>query len=187
MNGRPNEYFLWLIDHFESHDRNIKRLCRLLHNASFRRDVGLDSNRALNALGLRERFLDQSRLEVVEGLPSEATWFEMMLILSIDLNYIYEEGVLDLFLEMCSNLGLDDVLDATVSVNGTSIYDEVDQDYIYQSTARVDDNMIDSLGNGGLFPLRSNNHPDQRGVEIWEQAAAYFNEKLEGVMWTSTT
>lgn len=187
MNGRPNEYFLWLIDHFESHDRHIKRLCRLLHNASFRRNVGLDSNRAMNALGLRERFLDRSHTDLVEGLPSEATWFEMMLTLSIDLNYIYEEGVLDLFLEMCFNLGLERVLNAPVGVNGGSAFDEVDQDYIFQSTSRVDNNMIDRIGNGGLFPLRSHSHPDQRGVEIWEQAAAYFNEKLEGVMWTSTT
>lgn len=95
-------------------------------------------------------------------------------------------GVKERLVEMMLNMGLRQILLTSLNRIKSSRYDEVDQHLVDAATSRIDNNRFDINGNGGLFPLSKPNHPDQREVEIWDQQAAYFVERLEGVMWTST-
>lgn len=178
-------YFRWLIGQLEFPNESLSRLCLMLHNNTFTRSVGNDSNRAAEGIRLRRRFLDEfedaridPRTTNIFLLENECSWFEMLIALSEALDFLYEGGVQERLLELIDNLGLTKVL--TSPKDGR--YDELDQDFVDSVTIRVDHNMFDSAGHGGLFPLYSNDHPDQREVEIWDQHAAYFREKLEGVM-----
>lgn len=181
-------YFKWLMDQMEAPTKALARLCWMLHNNTFTRNVGRDSNRADEGLRLRRRFLSDyadadldPRTTNLFLHENECSWFEMLFALSEQLDYLYEGGIQDRLLELIDNLGLDVVLNSPRDGR----YDETDQDFVDVVTTRVDNNLFDYNGHGGLFPLQSSNHPDQREVEIWEQHAAYFRERLEGVVWTS--
>lgn len=181
-------YFKWLMNQLEQPTKPLIRLCEMLHNNTFTRSVGNDVNRAAEGERLRQRFLNDfsdARIDPRTSnwllLENECSWLEMLIALSESLDFLYEGGVQERLVELVDNLGLSAVL--TSPQDGR--YDEVDQDFVDSATTRVDNNLFDSNGYGGLFPLQSDDYPDQREVEIWEQHAAYFREKLEGVVWTS--
>lgn len=179
-------YFKWLMNQLEAPTNSLARLCSMLHNNTFTRRVGNDVNRAAEGVRLRRRFLDEfsdagidPRTSNILLLENECSWLEMLIALSESLDYLYEGGVQERLLELISNLGLNKVL----SSPDDGRYDELDQEYVDSVTTMVDHDLFDAAGRGGLFPLQSYDHPDQREVEIWDQQAAYFGEKLEGVVW----
>jgi hypothetical protein len=180
-------YFKWLVGLMEAPTQAVGRLSWMLHRNTFMREVGNDSNRAVEGSRLRGRFLsdysdaDIDPRKVSLLMEEECSWFEMLIALSEALDFLYEGGIQERFLELVDNLGLTKIL----SSPSDGRYDEVDQELVDLATTRVDYSRFDSNGHGGLFPLNKPNHPDQREVEIWEQHAAYFREKLEGVVWTS--
>jgi hypothetical protein len=182
-------YFKWLVSQMESPTESLGRLCWMLHSNTFTRRIGNDMNRAAEGTRLRHRFMEEFQDANIDPrktnsfLEEECSWLEMLIALSAALDYLYEGGVQERLLELIDNLGLTPVLMSPRDGR----YDEIDQDLVDAATSRVDHNLFDSNGLGGLFPLHKNDHPDQRGVEIWEQHAAYFREKLEGVVWTSTS
>lgn len=184
-------YFKWLMSQLESPTNSLARLCRMLHNNTFTRSVGRDANRAADGLELRRRFLIEfadanidPRISNELMLQNECSWLEMLIALSERLDFLYDGGVQERLLELIDNLGLTKILMSPKDGR----YDEVDQDRVDAATIRVDNNLFDADGRGGLFPLKNRrNRPDQREVEIWEQHAAYFSERLEGVLWTSTS
>lgn len=180
-------YFKWLLESLDNPTRSLGRLGWMLHKNIFTRSVGNDSNRAAEGIRLRQRFMsdyidaniDPRKINYL--MDQECSWFEMLYALSESLDYIYDGGVQERLMELLDNLDLTRLLIEP----GNGQYDEVDQNLVDSATNRVDHNMFDFDGNGGLFPLTKTDHPDQREVEIWEQQAAYFREKLEGVVWTS--
>lgn len=179
-------YFKWLMNHLEAPTNSIARLCGMLHNNTFTRQVGNDRNRAAEGIRLRHLFLYEfsdaridPRTTNILLLENECSWLEMLIAFAESLDYLYEGGIQDRLLELIDNLGLTRVLSSPKDGR----YDDIDQDLVDSATSRVDNNMFDADGHGGLFPLQSHNHPDQREVEIWDQHAAYFSEKLEGVVW----
>jgi len=180
-------YFKWLLSLMESPTESLERLGWMLHRNTFTRSVGHDSSRAAEGIRLRQRFVNEFLDANIDPrktnsiMDEECSWFEMLIALSEALDYLYEGGVQERLLELVDNLGLTKVLLSPKDGR----YDEVDQDLVDAATTRVDHNLFDSNGHGGLFPLSQHDHPDQRRVEIWEQHAAYFREKLEGVVWTS--
>jgi len=179
-------YFRWLMDLLGAERGAFKRLCSMLHNNTFTRSVGNDSNRSAEGIRLRRRFMSDysdaniSPRKTNSFLEQECSWLEMLIALSEALDFLYDGGVQERLLELVDNLGLSKIL-----FSPDDRYDEVDQELVDMATTRVDYNLFDADGHGGLFPLKTSNHPDQREVEIWEQHAAYFREKLEGVVWTS--
>lgn len=187
-------YFKWLMDLMsEPSGEAFERLCHMLDQNVFQRRVGNDINRASDGLNLRRRFLDayaeadfDPRI-TNDFLELECSWLEMLIALSERLDYLYDGGIKERFMELIANLGLLTVLFTTSPQSRKSVYNEVDQDLIDMATARVDTGQIDINGRGGLFPLEGSDHSDQREVEIWAQVAAYFRERLEGVAWTSTS
>ena len=182
-------YFKWLVNLLEEPTESISRLGWMLHNNTFTRSVGNDSNRAAEGIRLRHRFADDFLHIDIEPrkinrlLEEECSWFEMLIALSESLDFLYEGGIQERLLELIDNLGLTKVLMSP----DDGRYDELDQELVDAATACVDNNKFDSNGHGGLFPIQNpdEDEPDQREVEIWEQHAAYFREKLEGVVWTS--
>lgn len=163
----------------------------LLHNCEFLRRVGRDLNRAEDGADLRKEFFREfadSELDPVlteEILMRECTWLEMLIALCRHIDFVYEGGVEGRFIELTTNLGLQEQLQSRGRRSRT--IREYDQRFVDAVTDDVNYSRFDRHGRGGIFPLRTPNHPDQRDVEIWDQLSAYFNERLEGVLWTSTT
>lgn len=182
-------YFEWLLTCLdpEGVTEEVAYVCGLLHRSYFKRRVGNDINRAVDGADLRKEFMQQFEdsnfdlRDIQDLMMMECTWFEMLVALSIHLDFLYEGGVEGRFTELITNLGLDSLLTASHRHSR-----EEDQQYVDRVTDDVDNNHFDQHGHGGLFPLKTPGHPDQRGVEIWDQHAAYFRERLEGVLWTST-
>lgn len=180
-------YFRWLMSRFEAPTPGLERVCGMLHENVFQRRVGNDMNRAADGEALRFIFLDDYQEADIDPritndfLAGACSWFEMLLALAESLDYLYDGGAQGRFLELIENLGIRRVTER-VAVR----YDKIDQEFIDSACNRVDFNLFDPDGRGGLFPLRKQNHPNQRGVEIWDQHAAYFVERLEGDLWTST-
>ena len=178
-------YFGWMMDHFENPSVGLERVCALLHNVEFERRVGRDENRAADGLSIREAYLDNHsgvdprEIETFASRP--CSWFEMLYALCDHANFIYETGLQPIFMELIDNLGLTGML-----IDPDHRYDEMDQDIVLLTVRRVDENLFEPDGSGGLFPLYKSGVSDQRGLELWDQMAAYFREKLEGVLWTST-
>lgn len=186
-------YFKWLMEHFDHASPALIRLCALLDEREFRRRVGNDINRAVDGVNLRKRFVeDFEELDFSPNVTNEffgrpCTWLEMLMALAEQLDFLYDGGVREQFMELVSNMGLFKVLfSSSKDPRKAELYDELDREAVCIATDRVDFNEFDRLGVGGLFPLTQDHGVDQREVEIWEQHAAYYIEKLEGVEWTST-
>lgn len=176
-------YFRWLMDQFESTTPGLERVCLMLSENVFQRRVGNDVNRAIDGRRLRTVFLDDWSDAGIdprisnEFLERECNWLEMLVALSSGLDYLYDGGIKENFVMLIDNLGL-----AKIMVHSGQKYQDIDQQLVDNATNRVDFNLFSPNGQGGLFPLTKNQHPDQREVEIWDQCAAYFREKLEGVL-----
>lgn len=185
-------YFDWLMANLDEEGvpEGVAYVSRLLHTCPFLRRVGHDLNRAADGAALRKEFLEQfddvrfAPDDIEDLLNRDCSWLEMMVALAKDLDYLYDGGVLGRFMEMISNLRLGPL--ATYRPRRSRVSIEYDRGFVELVTSNVDNNRFDAFGHGGLFPLKKNNHPDQRTVEIWDQCGAYFEEKLEGVLWTST-
>lgn len=182
-------YFDWLLTRLDPDgvSEEVGYLCGLLHACDFLRRVGNDVNRAADGANLRIEFLTEyEELELTPHVTNdfmleECSWLEMLVALARHLDFLYDGGVEGRFLELIQNLELDSL------THFGHVPSSRDQELVEGTTRDVDENLFDSDGHGGLFPLQNDNHPDQREVEIWEQHAAYFREKLEGVLWTSTS
>jgi len=185
-------YFEWLLTCLDSDGvpEGVAYLGGLLHNCEFERRVGNDINRAVDGANLRKEFMTQfSEADFDPHVTNdlmmrECSWFEMLVALARQLDYLYEGGVEGRFLELVENIELGPLLD--LGLNRPDMLKEYDQRRVDIVTNAVDKNKFDRDGRGGLFPLKYSDHPDQRKVEVWDQHAAYFREKLEGVLWTST-
>lgn len=180
-------YFGWLLTRLDPAGvtEGAAYLCGLLHNCDFHRRVGNDINRATDGANLRKEFLNDFAASEFDPhvtndlMAQECSWFEMLIALSRGLDYLYDGGVDGRFEELVCNIGLD-VL-AVHDENRSVFRERHDQRSVANALSIIDDNMITPSGLGGLFPLVGDHHSDQRRVEIWEQAGAYFNERLEGV------
>lgn len=182
-------YFEWLLTCIEPDGvlEGVAYVGDLLHNCTFDRRVGNDINRAVDGADLRKEFMSQFSdanfdPHVTNDLMmSECTWFEMLVALSRKIDYMYDGGIEERFIELITNLTLDPMLDVALPRNPHMR--EYDQHFVDVATDRVDNNLFDMNGNGGLFPLKKSGHPDQRRVELWDQCGAYFHERLEGVLY----
>ena len=192
MNEVEEIYFEWLLTRLDPDGvtDGWAHLCRLLHNCPFTRRVGLDINRAREGADLRKEFIAHyegpplHHEAVQDLLDSECSWLEMLIALAEALDYLYDGGVDGRFFEMICNLGLDSI--AIYKTHQNPKMRDLDQQVVTRACIDVNTNRIDRHGRGGIFPLKDRDHNDQRNAEIWEQHAAYFREKLRGVLWTST-
>jgi hypothetical protein len=184
-------YFEWLLTQIEPDGvkEGLAYLCGLLHDCEFHRRVGNDINRAIDGANLRKTFFEQfaqaefNPNDVNALLERECTWLEMLIALATSLDFLYEGGVDGRLIEIVTNMGIGPL--AIYDPRRSKARYEYDRHVVAITTRDIDHNLFDRNGHGGMFPLRTRGHPDQRGVEIWDQCAAYFNERLKGAMWTS--
>lgn len=180
-------YFEWLLGRLDPGGvtEEVAYLCGLLHNCEFNRRVGNDINRAIDGANLRKEFLadfDASNFapHVTNDLMAqECSWFEMLVALSRGLDYLYDGGVGGRFDELVTNMGLDEL--AVHDPNRSASQVAKDQHRVDLVCHDIDESRFEKNGQGGIFPLTRARHQDQRVVELWDQAGAYFNERLEGV------
>lgn len=185
-------YFEWLLTCLnpEGVTEGVAYVSDLLYGCDFKRRVGNDVNRASDGADLRKEFLTQFEDANFDPhvtnylMDQECTWLEMLVALARALDYLYEGGVEGRYIELVTNMGLGPML--TYNPSRPELVQEYDQRFVDTVTSNIDNNRFDRDGRGGIFPLEKSGHPDQREVEIWDQHAAYFRERLEGVMWTST-
>lgn len=187
-----DDYFEWLLLELDPRgvSNGVVYVSSLLHNCTFRRRVGYDENRAVNGTILRREFLESEEgnydPEEIEDLKAqECTWLEMLIALCRQLDFMYGGSVQGRFLELTGNMGLEPLFHPAPYRSRRT--EEFDQGFVNVATSKVDDNRFDRQGRGGMFPLKYPVVLDQREVEIWEQHNAYFRERLEGVLWTSTS
>lgn len=181
-------YFEWLLTQLDPDGalEGVAYIGDLLHDCEFTRRVGNDINRAVDGANLRKEFITQfDQVDIDPRLTNElmmkeCSWFEMLIALSRHLDYTYDGGVEERFIELITNLTLDQMLHH--GPNRSAQMREYDQRFVDVATSNVDHNKFASNGHGGLFPLFRPGHPDQRRVEIWDQCGAYFHERLEGVL-----
>jgi hypothetical protein len=181
-------YFEWLLTCLDPEGalEGVAYVGDLLHNCEFERRVGNDINRAIDGTELRKEFIAQySEADIDpwltnELMMTECSWFEMLVALCRHLDFTYDGGVEERFIELITNLTLDPMLQHGPS--RSAHMREYDQRFVDVATHNVDTNNFDKNGHGGLFPLTRPGYPDQRRVEIWDQCGAYFHERLEGVL-----
>lgn len=186
-------YFEWLLTCLDPEGvlEGVAHVSGLLHNCEFTRRVGNDINRAVDGANLRKEFMAQFSdadfdPHVTNDLMMQpCSWFEMLVALSRALDFTYDGGVEGRYIELATNLGLEPMM--VDNPHRTKVLNEFDQRFVDVVTNDVNQSNFDIDGHGGLFPLTKHDHPDQREVEIWDQHSAYFRERLEGEMWTSTT
>lgn len=170
-------YYSWLRDKVEFFDERgqHENLFQFLHKTPYIVTLSLDSNRAADAVHLRDMYQDEynGSLEefVVDTGPSV---FEFLIALAMRMNYIYsrtnENVTVRMFWEILDNIGIGGFDDAHyISLGG--------DERVKEAIDMVMHRQYDEDGIGGLFPLEDPQE-NQRNVEIWYQMNHYLIEKM---------
>lgn len=188
---RPYEDAEWAMEDFENAYRNwissrmhaskYSILFDILYDVEFEwdPDIPRDGDRAADGRYLRERFSEESGTEmspVYLEWPCSFLEFLVALAFSIEESMMYdpEDGGKDestWFWEMMDNAGLSAYDDDAMQAGGMIAFMKVTETVNMILRRRYDYN-----GYPGLFPLKKP-AADQRKVEIWYQANAYFIEE----------
>ncbi len=172
-------YFEWMY-HLVCKDVNSlsyrKLLCQL-YDTPFEPRIAMDENRAEDGVELRYRFGYEHGLDgaTIAGCLDnrDCSVLEMMVALSIrcEEHIMNDPDIGDRtgkwFLDMITNLGLDEMTD-----------ERYDKQYVGKVLGRFMDRAYERNGEGGLFTVH-HNRIDMRSVEIWYQAMWYFDEVLK--------
>ena len=172
-------YFEWMY-HLVCKDVNSlsyrKLLCQL-YDTPFEPRIAMDENRAEDGVELRYRFGYEHGLDgaTIAGCLDnrDCSVLEMMVALSIrcEEHIMNDPDIGDRtgkwFLDMITNLGLDEMTD-----------ERYDKQYVGKVLGRFMDRAYERNGEGGLFTVH-HNRIDMRSVEIWYQARWYFDEVLK--------
>ncbi len=172
-----NIYFEWLYSRVGSVSVRNKAqtywtLLLLLYRLEFTWDkIERDANRAQDGKDLRTTFTRETHTVVDQPgwLEEPCSVLEMLIALAMQINFISEKPVPDVFWEMLANLGMG-------KEEGNDAY-PLDHAYVTTVVTRMMNREYDADGLGGLFPLQEP-HQDQRDVELWYQANAYLLERL---------
>ena len=178
------QYFLWLYGLIGKQRRTYYKLCGSLHKKKFRWFVHNDDNRFQDGLNLRDRFIEEQKLdedhtEVRYFLKGDCTVFELLVSLAQRINDLMydlestEDHSSKWFLEMVRNLGLDVYTD---NYSNLEAFSHVTETHISDVTEKLVSREYDYYGNGGLFPLKRRPPNDQSREEIWYQLMLYLDE-----------
>lgn len=172
------QYLTWLYSQVASVklSKNPRRsywtLIRALYKTEFVWFVPNDDNRMEDGRDLRQEFIEEEGLGVVDHswLTIGCSLLEMLLALSRRLVFESGEdaGSSEWFWHLLGNLNLGNFNDVHVS---TPAHEE----YIHHVLETVVWRTYRSDGLGGLFPLREPRE-DQRKVELWYQLSHYLLE-----------
>lgn len=178
MEDFENAYRNWLLNLVDGGGHSI--LFDILYDTEFKWDKSIprDSGREADGRYLRLRFAAEEDVELRDewlAWPCSFLEFLISLALAIEEELMYDPSMpdrtADWFWLMMGNAGLDIYTDAHMMEGKTLALSMV-----YEKVEKVMRRRYSPNGDGGLFPLK---HPkmDQRKVEIWYQANAYFIEE----------
>jgi hypothetical protein len=163
-------YLRWLYSQVgsvktRSRSRTYWRLLRQLYTTEFVWLVPNDDNRVTDGRLLREEFLQDSQIEVVDEnwMTLGCSFLEMLIALSRRLAFEGGGEPLEWFWHLIDNVGMRDWTDDR-EISAEEIADKINM-VIWRT--------YKPSGRGGLFPLRSTRQ-DQREVELWYQLNAYL-------------
>lgn len=179
--GRLNrEYVEWMYQLVPnkrfSKTQPYKKLFNYLHSVEFTYTIPLDGNRAEDGIQLRYRFADdrgypqQMIAAYLDNQPCSVLEMMIALVVRYEDNIMCDSDMGDRtgqwFWGMIENLELLQMTDGYF-----------DEDYVEYVVYRLLNREYKRNGKGGLFTV-SRQNVDMRNVEIWYQAAYYFNEVL---------
>ena len=173
-------YFEWLLDKIDGEE--YYSILRRLYNAEFywMPNVGLDENRALDGLRLREDYIRETDNEPYY-CPEKCSVLELLIAMSIkceeDVMKVNGAGdrTIEWFWIMMDNLGLyNDELENDLK---DEVYQKSAEDQIDYILEKWMSRSYDRDGsNGGLFTV-SNPRQDMRNVDLWMQLNWWLVEK----------
>lgn len=173
---KADDYYIWLTSIVGMPD-GVSRdlLLKDLHSLIFVPRVDHDENRAEGGKSLRLIFCQEYGGVLSFPLDAPCSMLELMISMAMDIEdkimYDPDAGcrISEWFWQMVANCGLYVCTDERYGSGWNDSYVSIVVDRINQRIYAPD-------GRGGLFPLQ---HPqeDQRDVELWFQANAYFYEK----------
>lgn len=171
-----SSYFEWLSQLIgnRGQSRDCYDFISDLHSYDFYSLIPNDENRALDGIGLRERFIDETGIEAPNG---SCTLLEMLIALAERLDFVLyspdsgEDRRERWFWLLINNLGLQKY---NCDDPNRTRKERINRGIIQKFLER----QYSDTGRGGLFPL---NDPikDQREVEIWYQMMYYVEENYE--------
>ena len=182
MDGKK-AYLEWLMDQMQI-DRDgpegYEKLCGVLMDIPFSWSIAMDSNRADEGRQLRGEWMgDSGDTLKLRGVPDwTCTMMELLCVMARKLQYEtllsdYEAGIRKWFMELLSNIGLDEYINEAFDED----YDQFDA----ETRATVDAVIFRQYGwdgEGGLFPLMYPQR-DQRRIELTDQMNDYLEENYE--------
>ncbi|MCB7553058.1 hypothetical protein LI033_00775 [bacterium TM223] len=171
-----DEYFEWLFKIVTNDkSRRYRELCEFLFSKDFYYTNEYDANRVGDGLNLRERFIDEHRMSIMDmqalrGFKCSVLEMMIGLVLRCDETIMRDASHGDRtslwFYKMICSLHLDMMDD-----------EHFDEDYCNVAIERMLNRQYLSNGDGGLFTVRKQN-VDMRKEEYWYQAMIFFNEYL---------
>ena len=176
-----NAYRNWL--HHKMDDGNHSILFDYLHDTEFKWDKSIprDADRESDGRYLRMRFAEESDFEFAdEWLSGPCSFLEFLVALaySIEDEIMYDPEYPDRsrewFWMMMDNSGLSKFDDKFMK-EGRLLASQM----VFETVNMIMERRYERNGALGLFPLK-NPQMDQREVEIWYQANAYFIEEYFG-------
>lgn len=164
-------YFNWLCAKvLDPKSRNYLDLMRIFHKKEYvwTGHVLHDQNRAEDGIELRLDFIRATGFE-----DRESDWYtcgcsvlEMLVAFAMRAASQSEIIVRDWFIIFLQNLGLDEF--RQVDESDIPQIDDILNRFIYRN--------YDSMGHGGLFPMRHTQN-DQRFIEVWYQFSEYLEDQ----------
>lgn len=169
-------YFEWLVDLVKA-DAYYISLIKTLYKIPYHAPIeGLNHNRRLAGIRLRDRFKVDTRRRY--PLPSKpCSFLEMMIALAIEMDdkILYEhrfgDRYLDWFWYMVDNAGWSKFTDGDWTP-------EMERE-IRDTCKRIMDLKFEPNGEGSLFPVYNHPETDMRDVDLWRQAFFWIDENLK--------
>lgn len=178
MSTEAADYKRWIISKMRA--SRYTMLFDILYNTEFTWVLSWDEHRASDGKDLRIRYEDECGISCRDDwLDWPCSFLEMLVALaySIEDKIMFNPDLGDRtyqwFWVILGNLGLDICTDDWLKRQGRRGID-----YIDSVISVVLNRSYDTDGHGGMFPLR-NPEEDQRSVELWYQANAYFLETID--------
>lgn len=163
--GADQAYFEWLCRQClaDPGSRQWEKILIQMFETEFVWLVSNDGSRLGDGLALRDEFLDEMQITVLdEWLDQPCSFLEMLVALARRLDFQTDVGVVEAFAELMGNMGF-----TQMRVYHPPLITEILERVIFRTYS--------GYGVGGLFPVR-NPTSDMRQRELWFQMMDYIRE-----------
>jgi len=172
--NREDSYFQWLCA-LGGKQRTHEMLLTIMHQSDFIVLNELDRNRVEDGRGLRERYLNQTGINVLRMNNDCITFLEVVIALAEKMSFLTSQETDPPFTHkwfgvLLKNSGLVVFTDDS--------FQSIDAGTVREKIKNINFRMYAPDGNGGFFPLEKT-HVDQRQVELWFQMQEWLDENVD--------